>query len=144
MTGLRYRIATRAPLTDDEEAPRVQIMTLHSAKGLQGDNTVVDGLAEQIVSGSRDGSAAEKAAHRAEQRRLLYVAITRAKHELVVSWPRLAAYADAMANGIRSDQTINVDGQLMMRLGRSSLLPEGLAGPLGGETWLREQGVEPT
>lgn len=141
MSRLRYRIATRAPLTDDEDEPRVQIMTLHSAKGLQGDNIVVAGLAEQIVPGDKPGSAAEKAAHRAEQRRLLYVAITRAKHELVLSWPRRVAYADAMANGIRSDQTITVDGQRVMTLGRTSLLPQALAGTLAGDAWLRQQRV---
>jgi len=142
MSRLRYRIATRAPLTDDEPEPRVQIMTLHSAKGLQGDNIVVAGLAEQIVPGDRDGSPADKAAHREEQRRLLYVAITRAKHELVVSWPRLVSFADAVANGIRSEQTVTVNGTVMKTLGRSSLLPQGLPGVTPGDAWLRKQGIE--
>lgn len=67
MSRLRYRIATRAALIDDEDEPRVRIMTLHSAKGLQGDNIVVAGLAEQIVPGEsrlsrREGSAPGRAA----------------------------------------------------------------------------------
>lgn len=135
MSRLRYRIATRAPLAQDDQEPRVQIMTLHSAKGLQGDNVVVAGVAEQIVPGDADGE------ERAEQRRLLYVAITRAKHELVVSWPRQASFADAMANGIRLDGVITVNGNKVVQLARSSLLPQSLAGIMAGAQWLDGAGV---
>lgn len=66
------------------------------------------------------------------------MAITRAKVELVVSWPRLVSYADGLANGIRSDQAIVLDGERMLRLGRSSLLPQGLTGSIPGAVWLQE------
>jgi len=135
MSQLRYRIATRAPLAQDDHEPRVQIMTLHSAKGLQGDNVIVSGVAEQIVPGDAGGE------ERAEQRRLLYVAITRAKHELVVSWPRQSSFADAMANGIRRDGVITVNGNKVVQLARSSLLPQSLAGIIAGAQWLEDAGV---
>ena len=75
---LRYRIATRSPLSStDAKEPRVRIMTLHSAKGLEADNVVITGVADQFVPG--DEPDAERLA---EQKRLLYVAITRAKDSL--------------------------------------------------------------
>lgn len=135
MSRLRYRIATRAPLAQEAEEPRVQIMTLHSAKGLQGDNIIVAGMAEQIVPGDAEGEA------RDEQRRLLYVAITRAKNELVVSWPRRATVADAMANGIRRDSVITVNVVKVVQLARSSLLPQSLTGVTPGAKWLQDNEV---
>jgi DNA helicase II / ATP-dependent DNA helicase PcrA len=135
MSALRYRIATRAPLTEDEGEPRVQIMTLHSAKGLQGDNIVIAGAAEQIIPAAADDQS------RAEQRRLLYVAITRARNELIVSWPRRVTFADAMANGVRIDSVITADGNRVVQLARSSLLPQSLGGVVAGAAWLRDCGV---
>jgi DNA helicase II / ATP-dependent DNA helicase PcrA len=135
---LRYRIATRAPLSKEEPA-RVKIMTLHSAKGLEGDAIIVAGLADQIVPGPPKDDPAETAAHRAEQRRLLYVAVTRAKGDLVVSWPLSAPYADVLGNGIRTDPGCirTVDGVKRVKLGRSTLLPDDLPVARPGAVWLR-------
>ena len=74
--SLRYRIATRMPL-DDPTPPRVRITTLHAAKGLQADRVVAAGLTDQIIPGPVDDPA-----DREERRRLLYVAVTRARQEL--------------------------------------------------------------
>jgi superfamily I DNA/RNA helicase len=54
MERLRYRIGTRAPLLDDEGVPRVRIITLHGAKGLEEDSVIVAGLAHEIIPGPRD------------------------------------------------------------------------------------------
>ena len=139
---LRYRIATRAALSHEAPA-RVKIMTLHSAKGLEGDAIIVAGLADQIVPGPPKDDPAETAAHRAEQRRLVYVAVTRAKGELVVSWPQSAAYSDASANGIRIDpgSIRTVDRVRRVRLGRSSVLPDDLPAARSGASWLRSLGL---
>lgn len=134
VANLRYRIATRAPLVETEE-PRVQIMTLHSAKGLQGDNIVLAGMADQMIPGlEKDEDLRE------EQRRLLYVAVTRAKSSLIVSWPRAVDYTDAKTNYVRIDagQVRTSGGRKMVRLGRSTLLPKGLSGVLSGTAWLAQ------
>jgi DNA helicase-2/ATP-dependent DNA helicase PcrA len=130
---LAYRIATRAPLSDAEDDPRVSIMTLHSAKGLEADAIVLAGLADQIIPGLSQGD------ERAEQRRLLYVAITRARDELVLSWAQSVLYADAMRNQIRRDQVRTIDGQRRVVLSRTTLFPAGLADPRLGEDWLDDQ-----
>lgn len=127
---LRYRIATRAPLTPDEVEPRVRIMTLHSAKGLEADRVIVMTLADQVVPGYA------KEDEREEQRRLLYVAVTRAKDELVVSWPRLMSYADSTQNRVRVDDVRTIDGKRVSVLTRSLLLPGSLPPPIAGSMWL--------
>lgn len=130
---LRYRIATRAPLVQDEHVPRVRIMTLHSAKGLQADNIVIAGVADQLIPGFDEGEDRE------EERRLLYVAITRAKHELVVSWPRQMTYADAVSNAVRYNGSVrSIGGRKVVQLSRSSLLPGGLGGVMAGSAWLKQ------
>jgi DNA helicase-2/ATP-dependent DNA helicase PcrA len=127
---LRYRIATRAPLRPEADEPRVRIMTLHSAKGLEADNIVVMGAAQEIIPGDATPEDA------AEQRRLLYVAVTRAKDRLIVSWSRAVAYADAQANGIHIGQVLTESGELVAKLSRTSLLPQALPGGVPGPAWL--------
>jgi superfamily I DNA/RNA helicase len=130
---LAYRIATRAPPSDAEDEPRVSIMTLHSAKGLEADAIVLAGLADQIIPGLSQGD------ERAEQRRLLYVAITRARDELILSWARSVLYADAMRNQIRRDQALTIGGERRVVLSRTTLFPAGLPDPMLGSDWLNDQ-----
>lgn len=126
---LRYRIATRSSLTADEVDPRVRIMTLHSAKGLEADRVIVMTLADQIVPGHATGDERE------EQRRLLYVAVTRAKDELIVSWPRRMSYADSKPNRVRIDDVRTIGGERVNVLTRSHLLPGSLPPPIAGSEW---------
>ena len=125
---LRYRIATRAPLrTSDDQEPRVKIMTLHSAKGLEADNVVIAGVADQFMPGDETDEQVVE-----EQRRLLYVAVTRARDSLVISWPRRIRTADIMKNRGRLDRVIAKDEIKWAVTSRSSLLPQGLSGVMSG------------
>lgn len=68
----------------DESTPKVLLMTLHSAKGLEFDNVYIAGCEDGLfpgdsVIGSIDSSEME------EERRLAYVGITRAKQELTLT-----------------------------------------------------------
>jgi DNA helicase-2/ATP-dependent DNA helicase PcrA len=62
----------------------VTLCTFHRAKGLEWDGVWVAGLEQGLVPIGRGGSASE----RAEEQRLLYVALTRAATELRCSWAR--------------------------------------------------------
>ena len=77
---------------DDQDADAVVLSTFHRAKGLQWPVVFVIGLSDGLVP----ISMARTAAAREEERRLLYVAMTRAEDELSCSW---AAFADDRAEG---------------------------------------------
>ncbi len=137
---LRYKIGTRAPLIDDDTVPRVRVMTLHGAKGLEEETVVVAGLADEIVPGIKLKDPIQDAAHVAEQRRLLYVAVTRAKRELVLSWSLAIPNADTFSNGIvRKGFAMNRNGVVYTRMTRTSLLPRQPEGPQDGAAWRRTQ-----
>jgi DNA helicase-2/ATP-dependent DNA helicase PcrA len=63
-------------------ADAVTIATIHSAKGLEWDAVFVAGMHEKMMPINQAQTPAEIE----EERRLLYVAMTRARDELTVSW----------------------------------------------------------
>jgi DNA helicase-2/ATP-dependent DNA helicase PcrA len=100
-SGLREDEAVGAP-----SAPAVQVMTMRAAKGLEFDHVFVLGLSAARMPGpfraQADGvpdellkqrlpSAGTREVHEAEMRRLVHVAMTRARKGLVLAW----AEADA-------------------------------------------------
>ena len=66
--------------TDDKD--RVQLMTIHSAKGLEFNRVFLTGLEEGLFPSSRSMDTKEEIE---EERRLMYVAMTRAKQQLHLS-----------------------------------------------------------
>jgi DNA helicase II / ATP-dependent DNA helicase PcrA len=77
-------LATRAEAGHAPVADAVTLATIHAAKGLEWDAVFVPGLVEgimPIVHARTPGSVEE-------ERRLLYVAVTRAREHLRLSWPR--------------------------------------------------------
>jgi DNA helicase-2/ATP-dependent DNA helicase PcrA len=62
----------------------VDVLTFHAAKGLEWPVVVVAGLEEGLVP----HASAVTAEAKAEETRLLYVALSRAEHELHVTWAR--------------------------------------------------------
>jgi len=67
----------------DADADRVILMTVHAAKGLEFKNVFVVGMEEDLFPSilSRDSARAIE-----EERRLFYVAITRAEENCVLTW----------------------------------------------------------
>lgn len=133
---IRYRIVTRVPLADPDDQARVRIMTLHSVKGLEADVIVVAGAADEMIPGP-DQDPEE----RAEQRRLLYVAITRARNELLISWPHRVRYGDARQNRVRLNwgDIERWRAKTYFPAHRTSLLPDGGPQPSTGQEWLQEE-----
>lgn len=66
----------------DEEQSAVVLMTIHSAKGLEFDTVFLAGMEEGLFPGSRSMFEEEELE---EERRLCYVALTRAKRRLYIS-----------------------------------------------------------
>ena len=91
----------------DVMAPAVQVMTMHSAKGLEFDHVFVLGLSANRMPGQRrtSGDAVpdellreslpddDRQAHEDELRRLMHVAMTRARKVLVLAWSEVGERA---------------------------------------------------
>ena len=69
----------------DETADAVVLMTVHAAKGLEFPIVFIAGMEEGIFPSDKDGDTEDSMA---EERRLAYVAITRAKEKLFVTHAR--------------------------------------------------------
>ena len=106
-------------------------MTLHSAKGLEADNVVIAGVARQFMPGLETDLADIE-----EQRRLLYVAITRARDSLIISWPKRILMADMMRHRGQTNTIRIYGGERWAITSRSSLLPQGLGGEISGSQLL--------
>ncbi|MFZ1987695.1 MAG: UvrD-helicase domain-containing protein [Minisyncoccia bacterium] len=74
------------PASDGEKKRGVTLMTVHAAKGLEFDTVFVTGLEEGLFphEGMNDEERDEE-----EERRLFYVAVTRAKTRLVLTFARI-------------------------------------------------------
>jgi DNA helicase-2/ATP-dependent DNA helicase PcrA len=68
----------------DADADAVVMMTIHSAKGLEFPNVMLVGMEDGLFPSQREGSQEELE----EERRLCYVAITRAKETLAITYAR--------------------------------------------------------
>lgn len=79
--------------SDDTSEERVTLMTVHAAKGLEFNNVIIVGVEDdRFPSSMAAGSLSEIE----EERRLLYVAITRARHYCMMSYA---------SSGMRNGQT---------------------------------------
>ena len=84
--GLATYLAEAALLTDadrlEEGADRVLLLTAHNAKGLEFDTVMVAGLEEGLLP---HASSLDIPSELEEERRLFYVALTRARHEVLLT-----------------------------------------------------------
>ena len=76
---LRYRDIQEKLILENEDA--VRLMTVHAAKGLEFGTVFVIGLAQGLFPSQRTEEVEE-------ERRLCYVALTRAKDQLYITWPK--------------------------------------------------------
>ncbi len=96
----------------------VRIMSLHKSKGLTSPVVYVAGMAEGIVPTlPQSGSDDQVSAAVEEQRRLLYVAITRAADQLVLS------YAASMELSLAMKLQVRLDMRKIRRIGGQKRIP---------------------
>lgn len=83
--GRFLETASLLQATDDMEKTGnpIQLMTIHLAKGLEFDQVFIAGCSEGLIPHRR---SMDNSANTEEERRLIYVAMTRAKKELVISF----------------------------------------------------------
>ena len=76
-------LATDQDEKDDSTAERITLMTIHAAKGLEFSNVFIVGVEEDLLPSAMSASSPQEIE---EERRLLYVAITRAKNYCMLSY----------------------------------------------------------
>lgn len=69
---------------EEDTESQVVLITMHNTKGLEFDNVFVAGLEDEIIPGGSDVRPSDLE----EERRILYVAITRARRMLTLSYAR--------------------------------------------------------
>jgi DNA helicase-2/ATP-dependent DNA helicase PcrA len=79
----RITLITRDEADEEEQRGKVNLMTIHAAKGLEFDIVFLVGLEDGIIPHAR--SLEESDGNIEEERRLFYVAMTRAKNHLFLS-----------------------------------------------------------
>jgi DNA helicase-2/ATP-dependent DNA helicase PcrA len=128
----------RTEITQPEmpaEGDFVRIMSLHKSKGLTSRATIIVGCMRGLIPFIKsDLTPQEQQAHFQEQRRLFYVALTRAKEVLVISSaasvPRAAAHHELMGvvlKGGNAQHGRTIPCEFLHDLGPQA--PAALAGP---------------
>ncbi|HQU07750.1 MAG: hypothetical protein B7X04_02640 [Parcubacteria group bacterium 21-54-25] len=91
--GIAAFLADAALASDQDELDRtpdargVTLMTVHAAKGLEFDTVFVTGMEEGLFP--HEGMGDDENRDEEEERRLFYVAVTRAKRQLVLTFARV-------------------------------------------------------
>lgn len=91
------------------DAEKVALMTLHASKGLEFSYVFIAGCEEGLVPFSGPGGLAGDPA---EERRLFFVAMTRARQQLFLSWARKRTLFGASADRQRSSYVDDIEQHL--------------------------------
>ncbi|MHC4379493.1 MAG: ATP-dependent helicase [Planctomycetota bacterium] len=155
--GLRGFLEEISLLTDtsrwEDEADRVSLMTVHAAKGLEFDRVAVVGLEEGLFPHARSFEDPEGLE---EERRLFYVALTRAREELLLSHCRMrfrtgapgpttpSRFLEELPEDVLPDFAIGEEMEEVERVmidptSRGSFRPAGFGGQAGAAEALAEE-----
>ena len=79
----------------DDDSPKITLMTIHAAKGLEFEVVFIVGVEEEILPGSM---ARYNRSELEEERRLFYVALTRAKRNCNISYAHIRFSCGSLAD----------------------------------------------
>jgi DNA helicase-2/ATP-dependent DNA helicase PcrA len=95
--NMLWRVALSTSAEAETDPNRVNLLTLHSTKGLEFSRVYVIGVENQVLPGWR-AIQEDRTEEIQEGRRLLYVGMTRAKHRLVLTHAERRGGFDAQGN----------------------------------------------
>ena len=112
----------------DPEAGAVTLMTLHAAKGLEFDLVAIAAVEEGILPHSRSLSHPDELE---EERRLLFVGMTRARRRLLVTWAASRGFRGEHLPSIESSFIREIPGEHIQREDRAAVWMGGASrGPM--------------
>lgn len=102
----------------------IKVMTLIASKGLEADHVFILGCNDGNIPGKNRSIRLTDHEHKQEQRRLLYVGITRAKKTLTISWSRYIPFRQSKGHHTASIGTVKREGKTYSRVGLSEFLQD--------------------
>ncbi len=124
--GLPDYIASISLLTDQDEersGDSVVLMTIHSAKGLEFDAVFIVGVEENLLPSEMSLRSQNAAQEIEEERRLMYVALTRAKLYCNISYAGQRQINGKFVQTFPSRFLHDIDGHYLRLMGGSRLGP---------------------
>jgi len=106
---LEHCAAAAAEAETAGEYGRVQLLTIHAAKGLEFDLVIIIGCAEDHFPSAR----AIKEGRLDEERRAAYVGLTRARKRCILTWPRCGEGRRTASEPSRFIAEANIPAQLL-------------------------------
>jgi DNA helicase-2/ATP-dependent DNA helicase PcrA len=100
LSGYLERVTLASDVDALEETPRVAMMTVHAAKGLEFDTVFLTGMEEDLFPFR--GMDPKRNDDQEEERRLAYVAVTRARRKLFITYAGRRAIFGTTRYGIAS------------------------------------------
>jgi len=100
----------------DQKKVGVKLMTVHAAKGLEFDYVFVSGLEDGLFPHARPNNGRPKNEDDEEERRLFYVAVTRARHKLYLTY--------AQTRTIFGTRQVNVPSEFIFDIPDESTVKE--------------------
>ncbi|MCL1974148.1 MAG: UvrD-helicase domain-containing protein [Bacteroidetes bacterium] len=122
--------------TDDHSEPKVSLMTMHAAKGLEFKYTYVVGLEENLFPSNLSlGSQRELE----EERRLFYVALTRAKVGLSLSYAQTRYRWGTLTHNSHSRFLQEIDARWLRKSIQDEIIPPSTTTPVPFKSALRSR-----
>lgn len=102
----------------------VRVMTLLASKGLDADHVYIMGCNDGNIPGENRSVYLNDHEYKQEQRRLLYVGVTRAKKSLIISWSRHIPFHQSRGHYTKSVRTVTLSGERCSQVGLSEFLQD--------------------
>ena len=102
----------------------VKVMTLIASKGLEAEYVFIMGCNDGNIPGDNRSVYLSDHEYKQEQRRLLFVGVTRAKKGLTVSWSRNIPFYQSRGHYTRSVRTVTIGGVRYSQVGLSEFLQD--------------------
>ncbi len=110
-------LITDQDMKDNTDSPKVSLMTVHAAKGLEFKNVFIVGVEDEFFPSMHSAGSLKEIE---EERRLLYVAITRAKSNCIMSYASMR-FQNGQTRPCSKSRFLNdIDSTLLNETGHKS------------------------